>query len=134
MPPLTERMARRGLIVVAVAGLALGLAASFAGHAPLARWLVNQRIVEHERNDERTVYPRLTEFLADRHGLGAMSRAHREIMHQARLLSRLADGLSVDDADHYLVRDAQRVIESIEALVRIHNAQEEDIYEHAAAA
>jgi hypothetical protein len=30
------------------------------------------------------------------------------------------------------VRDAQRVIESIEALVRIHNAQEEDIYEHAA--
>ena len=98
-----------------------------------ATTLVNQRIVEHERNDERTVYPRLTEFLADRHGLGAMSRAHREIMHQARLLSRLADGLSADDADHYLVRDAQRAIESIEALVRIHNAQEEDIYEHAAA-
>ena len=32
-----------------------------------------------------------------------------------------------------LVRDAQRVIESIEALVRIHNAQEEDIYEYATA-
>jgi hypothetical protein len=30
-----------------------------------------------------------------------------------------------------LIRDAQRIIESIEALVRIHNAQEEDIYEHA---
>ena len=96
--------------------------------------IVSQRIVEHERDDERTVYPRLTEFLADRHGLGAMSRAHREIMHQARLLGRLADGLSPADADRYLVRDAQRVIESIEALVRIHNAQEEDIYEHAAAA
>ena len=40
--------------------------------------------------------------------------------------------LSAADADRYLVRDAQRVIESIEALVRIHNAQEEDIYEHAA--
>ena len=53
---------------------------------------------------------------------------------QARLLGRLADGLSPADADRYLVRDAQRVIESIEALVRIHNAQEEDIYEHAAAA
>ena len=37
------------------------------------------------------------------------------------------------DADRYLIRDAQRVIESIEALVRIHNAQEEDIYEHAIA-
>ena len=94
--------------------------------------IVAQRIVEHERDDERTVYPRLTEYLTDRHGLGAMSRAHREIMHQARLLSRLADGLSPEDADRYLIRDAQRVIESIEALVRIHNAQEEDIYEHAA--
>jgi len=39
-----------------------------------------------------------------------------------------------EDADKYLVRDAQRVIESIEALARIHNALEEDIYEHAAAA
>jgi hypothetical protein len=37
-----------------------------------------------------------------------------------------------EDVDKYLVRDAQRVIESIEALVRIHNAQEEDIFEHAA--
>jgi hypothetical protein len=64
---------------------------------------------------------------------GAMSRAHREIIHLARLLSQLADGLTADDIDRYLIRDAQRVIESIEALVRIHNAQEEDIYEHATA-
>ena len=76
-----------------------------------AETIVSQQIVEHEREDERTVYPRLTEFLADRHGLGAMSRAHREIMHQARLLGRLSDGLSPGDADRYLVRDAQRVIE-----------------------
>ena len=60
-----------------------------------------------------------------------MSRAHREILHLARLLQRLSDGLKVEDADRYLIRDAQRVIESIESLVRMHNAQEEDIYEHA---
>jgi hypothetical protein len=39
--------------------------------------------------------------------------------------------LPATDIDHYLIRDAQRIIESIEALVRIHNAQEEDIYEQA---
>jgi hypothetical protein len=61
-----------------------------------------------------------------------MSRAHREIMHLGRLLDRLATDLSPEDADRYLVRDAQRVIEATEALVRVHNAQEEDIYEHAA--
>jgi hypothetical protein len=49
----------------------------------------------------------------------------------ARLLRRLADGLTPQDTDHYLIRDAQRVIEALESLVRIHNAQEEDIYEQA---
>ena len=99
-----------------------------------ANRIVAQHIVAHEREDETAVYPRLAKFLSDGHGLGAMSRAHREIMHQARLLARIADGLAPADADRYLIRDAQRVIESLEALVRIHNAQEEDIYEHAVAA
>ncbi len=98
-----------------------------------AHHLVEGRIVAHERGDEASVYPRLAKFLPDRHGLSAMSRAHREILHLARMLARLSDGLSAEDVDKYLVRDAQRVIEAIEALVRIHNAQEEDIYEHAAA-
>ena len=93
--------------------------------------VVTTRIVSHEQDDESKVYPRVARYLADRHGLGAMSRAHREIMHQSRLLRRLAGGLSAEDTDPYLIRDAQRVIESIEALVRIHNAQEEDIYEYA---
>ncbi len=93
--------------------------------------IVSRQIVEHERDDERAVYPQVAKFLGDHHGLGAMSRAHREIIHMARLLRRLADGLTVQDTDHYLIRDAQRVIEAIEALVRIHNAQEEDIYEQA---
>ena len=96
-----------------------------------AHSIIEESVVTHEREDETTLYPRLTKFLADSHGLSAMSRAHREILHQARLLARLAHGLRAEDADKYLVRDAQRVIESIEALVRIHNAQEEDIYEAA---
>ncbi len=93
--------------------------------------LVAAKVLEHERDDESAVYPRVAKFLADRHGLGAMSRAHREIIHLTRLLHRVADGLAPEDTDRYLIRDAQRIIESIEALVRIHNAQEEDIYEHA---
>jgi heavy metal translocating P-type ATPase len=99
-----------------------------------ANQVVAGQIVEHERADESNVYPRLAKFLTDSHGLGAMSRAHREILHLARLLDRLVTDLTPTDADRYLVRDAQRVIEAIEALVRIHNAQEEDIYEHAVAA
>jgi soluble P-type ATPase len=99
-----------------------------------ANKIVEHQIVAHERHDEGTVYPQVARYLSDRHGLGAMSRAHREIIHLARLMRRLADGLSPGEIDRYLIRDGQRIIESIEALVRIHNAQEEDIYEHAVGA
>jgi hypothetical protein len=95
--------------------------------------IVTRQIVKHEREDESELYPELVKYLSDAHGLGAMSRAHREIVHLARLLEQLAKGLAAENADRYLIRDAQRVIESVEALVRIHNAQEEDIYEHAVA-
>ena len=98
-----------------------------------AQRIVEESVVTHERQDESTVYPRLLEHFADGHGLSAMSRAHREILHQARLLDRMVHGLRAEDADNYLVRDAQRVIGSIEALVRLHNAQEEEIYEAACA-
>ena len=98
-----------------------------------AHAIVEQAVVAHERADEDSVYPRLTKYLADGHGLAAMSRAHREILHLARLLARMSADLKPEDVDKYLIHDAQRVIESIETLVRIHNAQEEDIYEHAAA-
>ena len=96
--------------------------------------LIQRTVVQHERQDETALFPELSARLPDLSGLAAMSRAHREIQHQARLLNRIASCASGEDAGRYLIRDAQRAIESIEALVRLHNAQEEDIYEHAAQA
>lgn len=91
--------------------------------------LVRRDVVAHEREDEGTIYPRLAKHLADVVGLSAMSRAHREILHLARLLDRLVGDLPSEKIDRYLIRDAQRTIESIHQIVRIHTAQEEDIYE-----
>lgn len=96
-----------------------------------ANALVQKSVVEHEHQDEASLFPRLSTRLPDLSGLAAMSRAHREIQHLARLLMRLTAGHTEEDPDRYFIRDAQRVIETIEALVRLHNAQEEDIYEHA---
>ena len=94
-----------------------------------ANAVVQEQVVEHERDDEGSVYPRLASVLMDGHGLSAMSRAHREILHLARLLARVVEDLPSEKIDRFLVRDAQRVIEAVETLVRIHTAQEEDIYE-----
>ena len=98
-----------------------------------ANQLVQDQVVAHERDDEGHVYPQLAKVLQESHGLSAMSRAHREILHLARLLARVADDLPSEKVDRYLIRDAQRLIEAVETLVRLHTAQEEDIYEAIAA-
>ncbi|QWG24626.1 heavy metal translocating P-type ATPase [Bradyrhizobium sediminis] len=98
-----------------------------------ANKLVQDQVVAHERDDEGHVYPQLATVLRESHGLSAMSRAHREILHLARLLARVAEDLPTEKVDRYLVRDAQRLIEAVETLVRLHTAQEEDIYEAVAA-
>lgn len=98
-----------------------------------ANRLVQLEVVVHERDDEGQVYPQLARVLRESHGLSAMSRAHREILHIARLLARVTEDLPTEKVDRYLVRNAQRLIESVETLVRLHTAQEEDIYEAVAA-
>jgi hypothetical protein len=45
----------------------------------------------------------------------------------------VVEDLPLEKVDRYLIRDAQRIIEAIETLVRMHTAQEEDIYEAVAA-
>ena len=94
-----------------------------------ANRLVQEQVVAHERDDEGHVYPQLVGILKESHSLSAMSRAHREILHLARLLARIVEDLPTENIDRYLIRDAQRIVEAIETLVRMHTAQEEDIYE-----
>ena len=98
-----------------------------------ANSIVQEQIVKHERDDEAKVYPGLSKILLDSRGLSAMSRAHREIQHVARLLGRAAADLSAQTIDRYLIHDAQRLIITIETLVRIHSAQEDDLYSAVAA-
>ena len=137
---INERLLRRALIVLALIALGAGLAASAIGQASIASraWITGTVPVILVLGASM-----VRDLAAGRMGVDAVAfvsmtaalslgdRAHREIQHLATLLMRLSTGLCADDADRYLIRDAQRVIESIEALVRLHNAQEEDIYEHA---
>ena len=98
-----------------------------------ANKIVSDKIVLHERNDEGVIYPQLGKLAQERYALGALSRAHREIVHLAKLLQGTLDEATLGEIDKYWIRDAQRLIESIETLVRMHNAQEDDVYEGAMA-
>ncbi len=90
--------------------------------------LTQAEIVRHEWIDEKEVYPRFSGGRTEHHALLAMSRAHREILHLARLLERTSAALTADGSDRTLQQDSQRIISAIEVLVRLHSAQEDDIY------
>ncbi|HRD76758.1 MAG TPA: hemerythrin domain-containing protein, partial [Hyphomicrobiaceae bacterium] len=89
--------------------------------------LIKGTIVRHEQADERELYPRLRRHLADNHGLAAMSVAHREILHLSRLLTRMVASSTHELLDPPTIREMQRVIVTLEALVRLHTAEEDEI-------
>jgi cation transport ATPase len=136
-----RRIAVQSIVVgMGLSGLAM-VAATVGWLAPVPAAILQElidvtvivnalRALKPARRRDRRMMPKL---LADSHGLSAMSRAHREILDLARLLARIVEDLPLEKVDHYLVGDAQRVIEAIEALVGVHTAQEEDIHEAIAA-
>jgi heavy metal translocating P-type ATPase len=91
--------------------------------------IVREQVVPHERDDERNVYPQLDRLIGDSTTSAAMGRAHREILHLARLLDLMAADASPETADDLFAYDAQRILLSLEAIVRLHNAQEDEVYD-----
>jgi heavy metal translocating P-type ATPase len=63
-----------------------------------AELIIRAQVVKHEQDDEVVIYPRLAQVLPDGHGLSAMSRAHREILHLARLLTRIVEDLPLEES------------------------------------
>jgi heavy metal translocating P-type ATPase len=83
-------------------------------------------VVAHELVDETQVYPELAERLGGDDPLATMSREHLEIFHLVDLLGRLVAG-----ADHGLDaaerNEARRILYALDAIVRLHLAQEEEL-------
>ncbi|KWK70473.1 cation transporter [Burkholderia ubonensis] len=92
-------------------------------NATLARSLV-----PHERSDDVDIYPRLVPLLGGEDPLAAMSGAHREIFRMIRLLEQMTVDLPADGPDPACLREVQRLLYGLEAIVRLHCAQEEELF------
>jgi hypothetical protein len=57
-----------------------------------------------------------------------MSRMHREIYHFARLLSRMARDMPPAGPDAGTLAELQRILYGLDAILRLHFAQEDEIY------
>lgn len=86
-------------------------------------------LVQHECEDEHTLYPLLIRNMAGEDPLSAMSHVHREIFRLIHLLARMSDDFScapatatADEIQHQLIR--------LDTLVQLHFEQEEELFRY----
>jgi heavy metal translocating P-type ATPase len=85
-------------------------------------------LLPHERHDDAVVYPVVAQLLGGDDPMAAMSTMHREILRLTRLLEHMAADLPPDGRDPAALGAFQRVLYGLEAILRLHFAQEEEIY------
>ncbi|WP_371141338.1 heavy metal translocating P-type ATPase [Burkholderia cepacia] len=89
---------------------------------------LDERLLPHERADDRDVYARLAPLLGGEDPLAAMSGAHREIFKMVRSLRQMVADLPRDGTNTTQVQAIQRLLYGLEAIVRLHCAQEEELF------
>ena len=93
-------------------------------HTLLSR--LEDELIPHERADEAQLVPLVARALGGSDSTAAMSRTHAEIEHQVSRLRRLLTDLDNDSVQPEDVVELRRVLYGLYAVLRLHNAQEEE--------
>ncbi|MBT8211554.1 MAG: HAD-IC family P-type ATPase, partial [Acidimicrobiia bacterium] len=88
---------------------------------------ITDEIIPHERTDESEIYPQVADRVGGDDPLASMSRTHQEIFHLASLLDRLVDDATVAGFEDDDRGEARRILFALDAIVRLHFAQEEEL-------
>jgi hypothetical protein len=83
-------------------------------------------LIPHERADEQLLVPLVDRALGGSDATAAMSRTHAEIEHQVSKLRRLLAGIDEDSTQPEDVVELRRLLYGLYAVLRLHNAQEEE--------
>jgi len=89
---------------------------------------LRKRVVPHEVNDDAALYPRVGRMIGGDDPLAAMSRGHREIFALTQTLAGVVAGLPPEGPDGPTAHELQRLLYGLEAVLRLHFAQEDEIY------
>ena len=92
------------------------------------RTFLDDTLVPHEELEDREVFPLLTRALRSDDATAALHRTHTEIFHLVRLLGRMVDELGPDGPGSEDLPDLRRVLYGLDAILRLHMAQEEELY------
>jgi len=95
--------------------------------------MLMRQLLPHEQRDDRDVYPDLARRLGGEDPMATMSGMHREIFRMARLLQQMTADLPPEGPSPDDIREFQRLLYALDAIVRLHCAQEDELF-HALAA
>jgi heavy metal translocating P-type ATPase len=90
---------------------------------------VQDELIPHERADDREIYPILAGLLGGEDPMATMSLSHGEIFRMAGLLHRQVEDVAADGAESIDVFDLRRTMYGLHAVLQLHFAQEEELYE-----
>jgi heavy metal translocating P-type ATPase len=94
----------------------------------IRRFLVDE-LMPHEAHEDRSVYPMLAKAAGSDDITVGLHRTHTEIFHLIRLLDRLVEDLPEDGPEPGDLVDLRRTLYGLDAILRLHMAQEEELYQ-----
>jgi heavy metal translocating P-type ATPase len=86
------------------------------------------RLPRHEEEEEADVYPVVARAMGGEDPMSSMSRAHLEISHLGRLYQTVVEDLPSDGPSPEDLLDLRRLLYGLHAVLRLHFAQEEEVY------
>ena len=89
---------------------------------------IRDQLLRHERDDDAQLYPVIERALGGDDPIAAMHRTHREVQQIGSRLGRMTADLPQDGPDPASVNDFRRVLYGLEAILRLHFAQEDEMY------
>jgi iron-sulfur cluster repair protein YtfE (RIC family) len=92
------------------------------------RETLEEELLPHELEEQRTAYPVLGEMLGEEDPTGPLVQTHHEIRRLARLFGRLVARLSPEGPRPEDLRDLQRALYGLHAVLTLHFAQEDELY------
>ena len=90
--------------------------------------MLREQLLPHEREDDHQLYPAIAKLLGGDDPMAAMSRTHREIFRLHQRFAALVERLP-QEPEPGMLQDLQRTLYALDAILRLHFAQEEEIYQ-----
>ncbi|MCJ7711867.1 MAG: heavy metal translocating P-type ATPase, partial [Chloroflexi bacterium] len=85
-------------------------------------------LIPHEEDEDREIFPLVATAMGNDDATSALHRTHTEIFHLIRFMDRLVAEVPEEGPGPEDLNDLRRVLYGLDAILRLHMAQEEELY------